>query len=340
MSATLEPRSSSRRQRPPVEALPAVSAIPAAPAKLTTEDIYASFSPDRFVPKNIDWVVLGWMVIMHAGCLAAPFFFTWPAFGAFLLLHWLTGSIGITMSYHRFLSHRSMKLRSPARFFGLLCGVLAGEGSPLTWAATHRLHHARSDLKGDPHSPLHGPWWSHMWWMLVYRTPAERDALFRRYAPDLMRDPMIMFFEKTFFLWQVVAGVTLYSIGGLPMLLWGLCARMVAMYHSTWFVNSATHIWGYRNYETRDESRNLWWVALLSYGEGWHNNHHAHPQTARAGHRWWELDPTFWAIRTLQCLGLAYNVDDRIPARNAAADDSGDEPDAPEVAPAAPTHAA
>jgi stearoyl-CoA desaturase (delta-9 desaturase) len=112
----------------------------------------------------------------------------------------------------------------------------------------------------------------------------------------------------------------LYVLGGWPFLLWGLCVRMVVAYHSTWFVNSATHLWGYRNYETDDESKNLWWVALMSYGEGWHNNHHAHPRLARAGHRWWELDMTFYAIRVLQALRLAYAVDDRIPpARTSAA---------------------
>jgi len=323
MSTTLEPtrKSAWQHQPSPGASHPELVTQPETSQPLTTEDIYASFSADRFTAKHIDWAVLAWMVGMHAACLAAPFYFTWPAFGAFCLLHWLTGSIGITMSYHRFLSHKSMKLMWPARFMGLLCGVLAGEGDPLTWAATHRLHHARSDQPGDPHSPLHGPWWSHMWWMLVYRTKPEREALFNRYAPDLVNDPMMIFFQKTFFLWQIVQGVVLYAIGGVPMVLWGLCVRMVAMYHSTWFVNSATHIWGYRNYETRDASRNLWWVAILSYGEGWHNNHHAHPHTARAGHRWWELDPTFWSIRTLQFLGLARDVDDRNPAQEKMAVD-------------------
>lgn len=325
MSTTLEPsKKHSRKGHQPAKSAGSKKDSTATPL-LSKEEIYASFSPERLKRPNIDWVVLGWMVMMHAAALAAPFYFSWQGLVAFFVLHWMTGSLGITMSYHRYLSHRSMKFRWPAKFFGLLCGVLAGEGSPLTWAATHRLHHSRSDLVGDPHSPLHGPWWSHMWWMLVYRTPAERDALFKRYAPDLMNDPIIKFYEKTFFMWQVVAGVALYGLGelvgcgGVSMVLWGLCLRMVTMYHSTWFVNSATHIWGYRNYETRDESRNLWWVAILSYGEGWHNNHHAHPHTARAGHRWWELDPTFWSIRTLQMVGLAHDVDDRIPALNEAA---------------------
>jgi stearoyl-CoA desaturase (delta-9 desaturase) len=153
-----------------------------------------------------------------------------------------------------------------------------------------------------------------MGWMFVRHHPFARAALYRRFVPDLLNDRMLQFFEKSYFWWQLATGVTLYCLGGWPWLLWGLCVRLVFMYHSTWFVNSATHIWGYRNYETRDLSRNLWWVAVLAYGEGWHNNHHAHPHSARAGHKWWELDPTFWAIRTLQFLRLASQVDDRNPA--------------------------
>jgi stearoyl-CoA desaturase (delta-9 desaturase) len=149
------------------------------------------------------------------------------------------------------------------------------------------------------------------------RTPEQQNALFRRYVPELVEQPMMQFFERTFGLWLIGMGIVLFAVGGLPLLLWGLCVRMVVAYHSTWFVNSATHLWGYRNYETRDESRNLWWVALLSYGEGWHNNHHAHPHTARAGHKWWEIDMTFWAIRALQWCGLATDVDDRIPSQAA-----------------------
>jgi fatty-acid desaturase len=328
MSTTLNPtrekkrakrRKYSREEVRPVAANPAASPNPA-------QAIYDSFSPELLLkPARMDWVVLGWMVTMHVGALAAPFFFSWPAVGSFFLLHWMTGSLGICLGFHRFLSHKSMKLAWPARFFTTLCGVLAGEGTPLTWAATHRLHHARSDQSGDPHSPLDGPWWSHMWWMLVYRTPTERQALFQRYAPDLLNDPIMRMFEKTYILWHFALMGVLYAIGDVPMLLWGFCLRMVAMYHGTWFVNSATHIWGYRNYQTRDESRNLWWVAIAAYGEGWHNNHHAHPHTARAGHRWWELDPTFWSIRALQAVGLAYNVNDRTPAINADADTSIDE---------------
>lgn len=289
-------------------------AAPQSPETLSDQErIYAAFSPSKLRWNNVDWVVLGWMTAMHAGAIAAPFFFTWQAFGVAILLWWMTGSIGVCLGYHRFLAHKSMKLRGPARFFAMLCGTLSGEGSPLFWAATHRLHHQRSDQPGDPHSPNDGPFWSHILWLFGLRTVQEKDLLLNRYAPDLVRDPLMQFFEKTYGLWLVGAGVALYLIGGLSMLLWGLCFRMVWCYHATWFVNSATHIWGYRNYETRDRSRNLWWVAVLAWGEGWHNNHHAHPHTARAGHKWWEFDMTWWVISALRACGLAYDVDDRIP---------------------------
>lgn len=344
MSTTLRPP----RERKRSERMAKMSAqastkgapvIPSKPATVSApmQEIFDAFSPERLTWKQVDWIVVGWIGAMHVGALAAPFFFTWPALATCVLLHWMTGSLGICLGYHRFLSHRSLKLIAPARFFTLLCGALSGEGSPLVWAATHRLHHMRSDQEGDPHSPTVGSWWAHMNWLWVKRSPAQQQALFKRFAPDLMHDRMMQFFEKTYFLWLVASGVALYAIGGVPFVLWGLCARMVFMYHSTWFVNSATHLWGYRNYQTKDLSRNLWWVAILAYGEGWHNNHHAHPSTARAGHRWWELDPTFWSIRFLQLTGLAYQVDDRTPALNQVAP----EPDAEmaEIVPAAPVQA-
>jgi stearoyl-CoA desaturase (delta-9 desaturase) len=281
-------------------------------------ELLERFSREQLCWGNFDWPVFAWTFAMHAGCIAAAFFFTWQALALAVALHWLTASIGICLGYHRFLTHRSMKLRGPARFFVTLCGVISGEGSPLMWCATHRIHHARSDQAGDPHSPLDGGWWSHLLWLFVRHDDKFRQALFRHYVPDLLQDRVLVFFDRTYGLWLFASGGLLYVLGGWPFLLWGLCVRMVVAYHSTWFVNSATHLWGYRNYETDDESKNLWWVALMSYGEGWHNNHHAHPRLARAGHKWWELDMTFYAIRVLQALRLAYAVDDRIPAARTA----------------------
>lgn len=284
---------------------------------LEREELLQYFSRDGLRWNNLSWGIAGWMLLMHVGAVAALFFVTWQAVVVALVLHWATCSLGICLTYHRCLSHRSMKLKTPAKFMGTLCGVISGEGTPLTWTATHRIHHGQSDQPGDPHSPLEGPWWSHLWWMMLKTTERKQYLLFKHYVPDLARDGLLQMFEKTYIWWLIGSGVLLYAVGGLPMLLWGLCFRMVIAYHSTWFVNSATHLWGYRNYTTTDESRNLWWVAVLSYGEGWHNNHHAHPRLARAGHRWWEFDPTWWAISFLRLIGQATDVDDRIPQTEA-----------------------
>jgi stearoyl-CoA desaturase (delta-9 desaturase) len=302
-----------RQRRFSTDVGPVPVAAKASQAQVERVEVLESFYRDKLQWKNVDWIVLAWMVGMHAGALAAPFFFTWSALGVTVFLHWLTCSIGICLCYHRCLSHKSLKLKQPSRFFALLAGVISGEGSPLMWAATHRVHHSRSDQSGDPHSPLEGEFWSHILWLFVNHDRKTREKLYRRFCPDLAKDKLLLFFDRTYGPWIIGVGVALYAIGGLPWLLWGLCLRMVLAYHSTWFVNSATHLWGYRNYSTKDESRNLWWVALFAYGEGWHNNHHAHPRLARAGHRWWEVDMTWWSISALRAIGQATDVDDRVP---------------------------
>jgi stearoyl-CoA desaturase (delta-9 desaturase) len=192
------------------------------------QEIYDAYSPGGS-PK-IDWVVFAWIVGMHIGALAAPWFFTWSALGVTILLHWLTCSIGICLMYHRCLSHRSLKLAPPVHFFATLCGVLSGEGKPLTWTAVHRLHHSRSDKAGDPHSPLDGPWWSHLYWMFHEINLDTKDKMYRRYTPDLLNDKTVMFFEKTYGWWLFGSGGVLFLIGGWPFLIWGLCVRMV--FHS------------------------------------------------------------------------------------------------------------
>lgn len=284
-------------------------------AALIDAQLTDSFSPERLSWKNVDWPVFLFIGAMHVGALAAPFFFSWQALGVFVFLYWLTASMGITMGFHRYLAHRSFKLNRIGQFIVYLAGTLAVQGTPLTWAATHRLHHRKSDKPGDPHSPRDGNWWSHILWLFVTRRKEEDRMLYRRYTPDLINDPMLRFFEVTFIWWTVALAIGLYLWGGLPFVLWGVCLRMTLVHHNTWFVNSATHLWGYRTYETTDDSKNLWWVALLTFGEGWHNNHHAHPSLARNGLRWWEFDPTFWLIRCFQFAGLASNVRDSIPER-------------------------
>lgn len=265
---------------------------------------------------GLDWPVTIWVVIVHLGALAAPFYFTWKGVALATFLWWLTGGIGVCLGYHRGLTHGSFMTYRPIRWLLALLGGLSGEGSAITWVASHRKHHAFSDQEGDPHSPRDGGLWSHMLWFMPKLGEEKHNDLVSRYAPDLMKDPMYRFLHMMFLPSHFILGTLLFAAGyfgwdaytGASFVMWGMFVRLVWVLHATWFVNSATHMWGYRNYETTDDSRNLWWVALLSFGEGWHNNHHKYQRMAAHGHRWWEIDLTYYAICAMEKLGLAWNV--------------------------------
>ncbi|MEM1062977.1 MAG: fatty acid desaturase [Planctomycetota bacterium] len=296
-----------------VSEVPEKKRISAREKRQKIENAYAHIDLSR---DTIDWASTIWIVGMHVGCLAAPFLFTWSGLIVAGVLHWATMSLGICLAYHRYLSHRSLKLKAPAEAVVTFFGLISGEGPPLWWAATHRLHHQKSDQEGDPHSPNDGHGWSHILWLFKKREATDKQALYEMYASELLDRPVLRALQNYYVFWLLGTAAVLYAAGefffgaGLSWLVWGVCVRMVCGYHSTWFINSATHMWGYRNYETRDMSRNLWWAAILSYGEGWHNNHHAHQADARAGHRWFELDPTYWSIKFLKLIGQAYDVKD------------------------------
>ncbi len=272
--------------------------------------------PAHVWKKPLDWPVVLWLGLLHVGALAAPFFFTWKGLGVALFLYWLTGSLGICLGFHRLLTHGSFQTWRPVKWFFAWLGGLAGEGPALMWVAVHRKHHVFSDTEHDPHTPRDGAWWSHMLWLAPDRGSQKSRELIARYAPDLNRDPVMRFLDKSFIFWPFVVAAALFSIGyfgwdaytGWSLLVWGVFARMVFLLHVTWLVNSASHIWGYRNYETTDDSRNCWWVGLLAFGEGWHNNHHAYQRMARHGHRWYEVDVTYWAIWLMEKCGLAWRV--------------------------------
>ena len=276
--------------------------------------------------EGVDWPIAFWIGIIHVGVLAAPFYFTWQALAVAAVLGFLCACIGITLGYHRLFTHDSFKTYAPVRWLIALAGTLAGEGSAIHWVANHRKHHALSDQVGDPHSPRDGSWWAHMFWFMWKRTPEDYATYNRRWAPDMVKDPVLRFLDRTFLLWHLLLTAGLYALGywmggthmAISMVVWGMFVRLFCVLHGTWFVNSATHMWGYRNYRTRDDSRNLWWVALISFGEGWHNNHHAYPRSARHGHKWWEVDVTFMVIKTLEKLGLAWDVVDGQHKRKAA----------------------
>jgi len=246
---------------------------------------------------------------VHAIALLALWCFSWSALGVTLFLHWLLGSIGICLGYHRLLSHRSFQVPQWLEYIIALIGALALQGGPIFWVAGHRLHHAYTeDEDKDPYSARKGFWWSHMLWMLYPHEQFFNYEQYKRFAPDLERDPFYRWLNRNFLLLQIPLGLLLYALGGWSFVLWGMFVRAVLLWHSTWFINSVTHMWGYRTFETNDNSRNLWWAAILTYGEGWHNNHHAHPNVAKAGWRWWEVDITWWAIWLLKTLGFAQKV--------------------------------
>ena len=256
---------------------------------------------------RLDWTMIIALVIFHIGAICAflPGLFSWQAVGVAVLLHWITGGLGITLGWHRLLSHRSFQVPKWLEYFFALCGTLALQGGIIWWVGLHRHHHLHSDEDVDHHDSKKGFLWSHIRWM-CFEIPAESDI--PRFTKDIANDPFYQFLNEYFFPLQVVLGVVLYAIGGWPFVFWGVFARLVIVYHCTWLVNSATHKFGYRNFETTDNSTNCWWVALTTYGEGWHNNHHAYQHSARHGMKWWELDITWMTIQVLQFLGLATKV--------------------------------
>lgn len=258
---------------------------------------------------SLSWTNVFFFGAVHALALLAPWFFSWSALGAAIFLHWLFGSIGICLGYHRLLTHRSFQVPKWLEYGITTLGALAIQGGPIFWVAGHRQHHAfTEDFEKDPYSAKRGFWWSHMLWIFYPRSEFFDPKRYQRYAPDIARDPYYQWLNRYFLLLQIPLGFLLYALGGWSFVIYGMFLRAVILWHTTWLINSATHLTGYKSFNTEDNSRNLWWAALLTYGEGWHNNHHAHPNVAPAGWQRWELDMTWWSIRVLQALGLAKKV--------------------------------
>ena len=257
---------------------------------------------------SISWVTTSAMVIFHALAITALFFFTWTGLIAAVALYVLSINVGIGMCYHRLLTHRGYKVPRWLEHVLAVCGTLALEGGPIFWVATHRVHHQLSDHEGDPHTPQDGTFWAHMGWIMSGQALHSETGMLSRYAPDLSRDPFHVWLSKYHWVPLTTVGLLLLAVWGWPVVLWAIFLRVTLGLHATWLVNSATHLWGSRRFETRDDSRNNWWVALLTGGEGWHNNHHAHPVSARHGLRWFEFDPNYYGIWLLKKLRLARDI--------------------------------
>jgi fatty-acid desaturase len=254
------------------------------------------------------------------------FFFSWTSLIVAAGLWYISGSLGIGMGYHRLLTHRGYKTYKPVEYFLTFCGSLALEGGPMFWVATHRVHHQNTDVEGDPHSPRDGGFWAHMGWIMTGRSLHNHSAALSPYVPDLRKDKFHVLLSRWHWVPTVLVGVVLLAIGGIPLVLWGVFMRIVIGLHATWLVNSATHMWGKQRFLTGDTSKNSFWVAMLTFGEGWHNNHHAHPQSAKHGLAWYEFDLNWYGISLLRILHLAWDVKlPKLPRFKPA--------DAPEVAP-------
>jgi len=258
--------------------------------------------------KGINWHTAAFMALFHIGAVAALFMFNWKALVAAVVLWWISASLGVGMGFHRLLTHRGYKTPKVVEYFLTLCGLLSLEGGAINWVVTHRIHHAHTDAPGDPHTPRDGGWWAHIGWMLKGTAQAHDEAAMARYAPDMVKDRFHVFFNNFYWVPIVFLAVALLAFGGWAFVLWGVFFRVTFNFHSTWLVNSATHMWGRRRFATLDDSTNNWWVALLTFGEGWHNNHHAYPTAARHGLAWYEIDLNWWSIRTLQFLRLASGI--------------------------------
>ena len=257
-------------------------------------------------------VVLLWNRVVH------------PADLAILVAMYLLTALGITVGYHRMLTHRAFLAPKSVEYALAALGSMAVQGPVISWVADHRKHHAHADVEGDPHSPhvghdggvrgvLQGLWHAHVGWLFSEQGRAAR----RRYAPDLCEDRGMRLINRNFH-WLVLAGLLLPALAGWALtgslagattgLLWGGLVRLFFVHHVTWSVNSVCHFLGTRRFDVDDESRNVFWLALPSLGESWHHNHHAFPRSARHGLRWWEIDLTGLVIAGLARLGLARNV--------------------------------
>jgi len=258
--------------------------------------------------RTINWKNVAIISSFHI--LAIPVFFTfsWANLAALLVGNWIVGSLGVGLGWHRLLTHRSFKTPKWLEYLLTIFGTLSMQDSPDKWVATHRIHHKFTEKDGDPHSTNAGFWWAQIGW-IVWGTAQDHDAeILKKYVPDLLKDKGHVLISRFYYVPIIISAFILFAIGGWTMVVWGVAARVVLGWHTTWFVNSLSHIYGGRPHDTGDLSTNNWFVAILTFGEGWHNNHHAFPTSARHGLEWFQFDMNWIAIRIFKRLGWASDI--------------------------------
>jgi len=259
--------------------------------------------------KQINWTTSIFMVVVHSLSLLAflPQFFSWSAVGVFVLLYYITLCLGITIGYHRLLSHRSFEVPRWLERFFTLCGTLSLQHGVLEWVGRHRLHHIHSDTEKDHHNSNKGFWWSHMGWLFFH--PENDDYI--KVVGDLRKDPVILWLDKNYVLPTIILGVILWWFGGWSWVIWGIFLRLVVCYHVTWFVNSFSHLpsWGTQPFNTGDNSTNLnKFFSVITFGESNHNNHHFLSHSCKHGFLRGQWDITYFHLKFLRKIGLVWGM--------------------------------
>ena len=257
---------------------------------------------------RIHWDTIFFVGAFHVLAIAALFTLSWANAAAAFTTWWIAGSWGIGIGFHRLLTHKGFKTSRWLTRVLATFGTLAVQSGPIAWVTTHRIHHAFTETDRDPHSPRNGTYWAHMGWIFRGTAQVQPETAIQRYSPDLIKDKYLVFIDKYYWATAVVVGAILFMIGGWTMVLSGIFLRTVLGWHFTWLVNSATHLWGTRRFETRDDSRNNGFIAAVTFGEGWHNNHHAFPRSAKHGLTPREFDVNWVQIKALEKLGLISEV--------------------------------
>nr|XP_043637475.1 palmitoyl-monogalactosyldiacylglycerol delta-7 desaturase, chloroplastic-like [Erigeron canadensis] len=275
--------------------------------KIMFSDVMVTRKRNRREWRNIDIQMLVGMVVIHLLTLFAPFTFTWGAFWTAVFIYQLYGNFGITVSYHRNLAHRSFKLPKWLEYLFAYLGVLALQRDPIFWVSIHRFHHQYVDTEKDTHSPTFGFWFSHIGWVLDSGYIIEKYQE-RNNVEDLKSQAFYRFLKKTYALHAFGHAALIYTIGGFTYLVWIVGVATTFGLHGSFLVNSVCHIWGKQAWNTGDLSKNNWLIAFFTFGEGWHNNHHAFEFSARHGMNWWQYDSGWYTIRFLEIIGLATNV--------------------------------
>jgi fatty-acid desaturase len=257
---------------------------------------------------RINWRDLIIISAFHILLIPAIYYFSWQNLVIMLVGNWIVGSLGVGLGYHRLITHRSFAAPKWLEYTLTIFASMALQNEAYKWVATHRMHHQFCETEKDPHSTRPGFFWAHMGWIFKGDAQDHDEATFKKYVPDLLKDKNHVLIAKFFYVPIIVSAILLFLIGGWGMFLWGVVVRTIFGWHTTWFVNSLSHMFGKRRFETDDDSTNNWFVGILTFGEGWHNNHHAFPTSARHGLEWYQFDQNWITIRIFEKLGWAKKI--------------------------------